>query len=80
MKSFFTKLGTLLLCGVAVAVVGCTDFSQDIREGDEALKVEIDKLNQSTSATIAELKASISALEAAQKKMEKIFNSDSKQL
>lgn len=70
MKSFFTKLGTLLLCGVAVAVVGCTDFSQDIREGDEALKVEIDKLNQSTSATIAELKASISALEAAQKKME----------
>ena len=26
MKSFFTKLGKLLLCGVAVAVVGCTDY------------------------------------------------------
>ena len=70
MKSFFTKLGTLLLCGVAVAVVGCTDFSQDIQAGDEALKGEIERVEKSTASTIAELKASISALEAAQKKIE----------
>ena len=70
MKSFFTKLGTLLLCGVAVAVVGCTDFSQDIQAGDAALKGEIERVEKSTASTIAELKASISALEAAQKKIE----------
>jgi hypothetical protein len=30
MKSIFTKLSTLLLCG-AVALVGCYDFSADLQ-------------------------------------------------
>jgi len=59
MKSFFTKLGTLLLCGVAVAVVGCTDFSEDI----QAVGDKVDALEQQTAAdiqkAIADLQASI---------------------
>ncbi|MBQ8169432.1 MAG: hypothetical protein IJZ98_01680 [Bacteroidales bacterium] len=71
MKSFFTKLGTLLLCGVAVAVVGCTDFSQDIQAGDAALKGEIDKLAEATAENLSkaisgletQLKADLAALQ-----------------
>ena len=70
MKSFFTKLGTLLLCGVAVAMVGCTDFSEDIQAGDKVLGDKIEQLQSTTASTIAELQASIAALETAQKKME----------
>ena len=59
MKSFFTKLGKLLLCGVAVAVVGCTDFSEDIK----AVGDKVDALEQQTAAdiqkAIADLQASI---------------------
>jgi len=69
MKSFFTKLGTLLLCGVAVAVVGCTDFSEDIQAGDKALQDKIESVEKSTASTIAELKAAIKTLEETQAQM-----------
>ncbi|MBQ6709617.1 MAG: hypothetical protein IJN26_02835 [Bacteroidales bacterium] len=71
MKSIFTKLSTLLLCGV-VAMVGCTDFSEDIQAVDtkvDGLTTELNNYKASTAATIAELEASIAALEAKQEQM-----------
>ena len=71
MKSIFTKLSTLLLCG-AVAMVGCTDFSEDIQAVDtkvDGLTNELNNYKASTAATIAELEASIAALEAKQEQM-----------
>lgn len=71
MKSIFTKLSTLLLCG-AVALVGCTDYSEDIQAVDKNvndLKTEFEGYKTSTAATIAELQSAINALEAAQEKM-----------
>lgn len=71
MKSIFTKLSTLLLCG-AVAMVGCTDFSEDIQAVDkkvDGLTTELNNYKASTAATIAELEASIAALEAKQEQM-----------
>ena len=60
MKSFFTKLGKLLLCGVAVAVVGCTDYDTDIQNVNDRL----DGLKQETTATAEDLAEAIAALEA----------------
>ena len=60
MKSFFTKLGTLLLCGVAVAVVGCTDFSQDIQAVDK----KVDDLTQNTETDLATINKALKDLEA----------------
>ena len=64
MKSFFTKLGTLLLCGVAVAMVGCTDFSEDIQAGDlansekiAATDVKVENLQKAIDALSAQLAA-----------------------
>lgn len=57
MKSIFTKLGKLLLCGVAVAVVGCTDYDTDIRnvnERVEAVEADFEK-------AIADLQAELNA-------------------
>ena len=71
MKSIFTKLSTLLLCG-AVALVGCTDYSEDIQAVDKNvndLKTEFEGYKTSTAATIAELQSAIDALEAAQEEM-----------
>lgn len=61
MKSIFTKLSTLLFAGV-VALVGCTDFSADIREVNQ----KIDDLANSaaTKTEVAALKAQIEALQA----------------
>ena len=36
MKSFFTNLGKLLLCGATVAMIGCTDLSDITLVGDQA--------------------------------------------
>ncbi|MBO5418991.1 MAG: hypothetical protein J6A22_02795 [Bacteroidales bacterium] len=55
MKFNFTKFSKLLLCGVAVAMVGCTDLEEDIRVLDE----KVDSLTQSTAD---DLKASEEAL------------------
>ena len=59
MKSIFTKLSTLLLCGV-VAMVGCTDFSEDIQAVDK----KVDDLTASTQTELASLKSAITDLEA----------------
>ena len=71
MKSIFTKLSTLLLFG-AVAMVGCTDFSEDIQAVDkkvDGLTTELNSYKTTTATTIAELQASISALKATQEQM-----------
>ena len=56
MKSIFTKLSTLLLCG-AVALVSCTDFSADLKYVDEkvdALAAKTEKEIQDLAASVAE--------------------------
>lgn len=59
MKSIFTKLSTLLLCG-AVALVGCSDFSADLREVNERL--EDLEATAATKAEVAVLKAEVEDL------------------
>ena len=59
MKSIFTKLSTLLLCG-AVALVGCSDFSADLRDVNERLE-EL-KESAATKTEVAALKAEVEAL------------------
>lgn len=54
MKSIFTKLTTLLLAG-AVVLVGCSDFSADLKYIDE----KVDKLAENTEKQIKDLTASI---------------------
>ena len=51
MKSIFTKLSTLFLCG-AVALIGCTDFSADLQDVNKKLE-EL----SSSAATKTELEA-----------------------
>ncbi len=55
MKSIFTKLSILLLCGM-VALVGCTDFSSDLEEVSNRV--------DANSAEITALKNQISTLKA----------------
>jgi len=57
MKSFFTKLGKLLLCGVAVAVVGCTDYDTDIQNVNE----RVDAVEADFEKAVADLQAEINA-------------------
>lgn len=64
MKSFFTKLGTLLLCGVAVAMVGCTDFSEDIQASKSELENSIADLSSKTDVKVKDLQDAINALSA----------------
>lgn len=64
MKSFFTKLGTLLLCGVAAAMVGCTDFSEDIQASKSELESSIANLSSSTDVKVKDLQDAINALSA----------------
>lgn len=64
MKSFFTKLGTLLLCGVAVAVVGCTDFSEDIQASKSELENSIADLSSKTDVKVKDLQDAINSLSA----------------
>ena len=57
MKSFFTKLGKLLLCGVAVAVVGSTDYDTDIQNVNE----RVDAVEADFEKAIADLQAELNA-------------------
>ena len=59
MKSIFTKISTLLLCG-AVAMVSCTDFSEDIQNLDN----KVNDLGSTTQTELASLQSAITALEA----------------
>ena len=85
MKSIFTKLTTLLLSG-AVVLVGCTDFSADIREVNKnledlkgaaatkaevaALKTEVQDLTQKINDQYA-TKAEVTAVETTVKAVQK---------
>lgn len=57
MKSIFTKLGKLLLCGLAVAVVGCTDYDTDIQNVNE----RVDVVEADFEKAIADLQAELNA-------------------
>ena len=60
MKSIFTKLSTLFLCG-AVALIGCTDFSADLQDVNKRLE---DLTNSAASKTeLAALKSEVEALQ-----------------
>ena len=59
MKSIFTKLSALLCCG-AMALVGCTDFSADLKELND--KVEDLAAVSATKAQVAELASALEAL------------------
>ena len=60
MKSIFTKLSTLFLCG-AVALIGCTDFSADLQDVNNRLE---DLTNSAASKTeLAVLKSEVEALQ-----------------
>jgi len=41
MKSFFTKIGALLLCGVMFTVVGCHDYGEDIDNLNEKIENDL---------------------------------------
>ena len=56
----FSKIGKLLLCGVAVAMIGCTDYDKDIQSvaGDVAQNAtEIKNLDNAIKALEAKLAA-----------------------
>ena len=61
MKSFFSKIGTLLLCGVAVAMVGCNDLQEDINKAQNDISA--------VTVTVEDLQSALAALEAEQEKM-----------
>lgn len=61
MKSIFTKLGTLVLCG-AFAMVGCSDFSADLKELNG--RFEDLAATTATKTEVAALKTSIEELQA----------------
>ena len=56
MKSFFTNLGKLLLCGATVAMIGCTDLHSDIALTDD--------LANANKEQIADLQSTLDQLEA----------------
>ena len=73
MKSFFSKLGVLLL-GATFAVVGCTDFAEDIREVGE----KVDKVDNKVDNNVTEITVNTDAIEAKIKEMEAQHAADKK--
>lgn len=71
MKSFFTKLGGLLLCGVMFIAVGCHDYSEDIQDGDKAVLEQIDAAKADLAKQVADVKTTIEGLD---KKYEALGN------
>ena len=61
MKSIFTKLSTLVLCG-AFALVSCSDFSADLKQVNEELDALAEK--SATKTQVAELEEAIKELKA----------------
>ena len=63
MKSFFTKLGVLLL-GVVFAVAGCQDYDEDIRKVNEQLNTntaELTSITEQLDKAIKDLEAKLEA-------------------
>ena len=73
MKSFFSKLGVLLL-GATFAVVGCTDFAEDIREVGE----KVDKVDNKVDNNVADITVNTDAIEAKISEMEAQHAADKK--
>lgn len=74
MKSFFTKLSTLLLCG-AVALVSCTDFGADLKDMDQkldALAAKTEKQIQDLAASVAETYATKAELQAVENQLKEL--------
>ena len=63
MKSFFSKLGVLLVAAGFVAV-GCHDFAEDIREVNDSLKTEIESNQNSAEVSIQNLEKAIADLKS----------------
>lgn len=68
MKSFFTNLGKLLLCGATVAMIGCTDLHSDIVQVKDDQNKEIANLQ----STIDQLEAKLQADYALKSELEAV--------
>lgn len=68
MKSFFTNLGKLLLCGATVAMIGCTDLHSDLIQVEENSNKEIANLQ----STIDQLEAKLQADYALKSELETV--------
>lgn len=67
MKSFFTKLGGLLLCGVMFIAVGCHDYAEDIQQTNDridAIDKVLDGSSDGVAKDLAALKAELATLKA----------------
>lgn len=68
MKSFFTNLGKLLLCGATVAMIGCTDLHSDLLQVEQDSKKEIADLQ----STLDQLEAKLDADYALKSELEQV--------
>ena len=50
MKSYFTKIGAFLLCGVMLAAVGCHDYGEDIQQVNN----KVDNLDKNSAVEVEE--------------------------
>lgn len=71
MKSFFTNLGKLLLCGATVAVIGCTDLHSDIAQTDDLANANKEQIADLQS-TLDQLKAKLDADYALKSELEQV--------
>lgn len=60
MKSYFTKFGAFLLCGVMLAAVGCHDYDEDIQQVNN----KVDNLDKNYAAEVEDLEKAIAELDA----------------
>lgn len=71
MKSFFTNLGKLLLCGATVAMIGCTDLHSDIALTDDLANANKEQIADLQS-TLDQLKAKLDADYALKSELEQV--------
>lgn len=71
MKSFFTNLGKLLLCGATVAMIGCTDLHSDIAQTDDLANANKEQIADLQS-TLDQLKAKFDADYALKSELEQV--------
>lgn len=71
MKSFFTNLGKLLLCGATVAMIGCTDLHSDIAQTDDLANANKEQIADLQS-TLDQLKAKLDADYALKSELEQV--------
>ena len=59
MKSYFTKFGAFLLCGVMLAAVGCHDYGEDIQQVNN----KVDNLDKNYAVEVEDLEKAIKDLD-----------------